>query len=98
MLGREGGDVTEIQICLNSFNSRALLLQLVCYRMDEATSLSVSPAGSNRTEQQLQMSSKAFEDKMMEEAGQQEAPPTPERHYSLTQAVREERREMRFNR
>lgn len=66
--------------------------------MDEASSPSVSPAGGNRTEQRLQVSSKAFEDKMMEEVGHQEAPPTPEKHYSLTQAVREERREMRFNR
>ncbi|XP_056906148.1 ventricular zone-expressed PH domain-containing protein isoform X4 [Takifugu flavidus] len=67
-------------------------------RIHEASSPSVSPAGGNRTEQQLQVSNKAFEDKMMEEAGQQGAPPTPERHYGLTQAVREERREIRFNR
>lgn len=70
----------------------------MCYRIEEASSPSVSPAGSNRIEHQLQVSSKAFEDKMMEVAGQQEAPATPERHYSLTQAVRDDRRGMRFNR
>lgn len=57
----------------------------VSYRMDEAS----SPAG---------VDSEAPEDKTMEEAGQQEALPSPQRRYSLSPALREQRREMRFNR
>lgn len=56
------------------------------------------------------MKIEAFEEKMVEEAGEEEeeeevlaaegegASPAPQRRYSLSQAVREERREMRFNR
>lgn len=47
------------------------------------------------------MKIQAFAEKMGEEGGEEEAgadSPAPQRRYSLSQAVREERREMRFNR
>lgn len=52
------------------------------------------------------MKVEAFEEKMVEEVAREveekeevgEASPAPQRRYSLSQAVREERREMRFNR
>lgn len=47
------------------------------------------------------MKIQAFEEKMGEEGGEEEVEedsPAPQRRYSLSQAVREERREMRFNR
>uniref|UniRef100_A0A4W6E8F8 Ventricular zone expressed PH domain-containing 1 n=1 Tax=Lates calcarifer TaxID=8187 RepID=A0A4W6E8F8_LATCA len=53
------------------------------------------------SEQQLQVKIQAFEEKMGEEEGEEEAgedSPAPLRRYSLSQAVRDERREMRFNR
>lgn len=53
------------------------------------------------SEQRLQVKIQAFEEKMGE-AGEEdeveEDSPAPQRRYSLSQAVREERREMRFNR
>ncbi|KAL0973494.1 hypothetical protein UPYG_G00204730 [Umbra pygmaea] len=53
------------------------------------------------SEQRLQVKIQAFEEKMGEEGGEAEAErgsPTPQRRYSMGQAAREERREMRFNR
>ncbi|XP_067363175.1 ventricular zone-expressed PH domain-containing protein isoform X2 [Channa argus] len=52
-------------------------------------------------EQQLLVKIQAFEKKMEEEGGVDEVDggsPVPQRRYSLSQAVREERQEMRFNR
>lgn len=52
-------------------------------------------------EPRLQVKIQAFEEKMGEEEGGNEVDedsPAPQRRYSLSQAVREERREMRFNR
>lgn len=58
--------------------------------------------GGGGSEQRLQVKIQAFEEKMGEEGGEEEAEeedsPAPQRRYSLSQAVREERREMRFNR
>ncbi|XP_073347714.1 ventricular zone-expressed PH domain-containing protein [Pagrus major] len=57
--------------------------------------------GDERSEQRLQVKIQAFEEKMGEEGGEvevEEDSPAPQRRYSLSQAVREERREMRFNR
>lgn len=69
------------------------------YRVDEACPPSPSVRGS---EQRLQVKIQAFEEKMGEEGGVEEVgeedSPAPQRRYSLSQAVREERREMRFNR
>ncbi|XP_038549075.1 ventricular zone-expressed PH domain-containing protein isoform X1 [Micropterus salmoides] len=57
--------------------------------------------GGDGSEQRLQVKIQAFEEKMGEEGGEEEVEedsPAPQRRYSLSQAVREERREMRFNR
>ncbi|XP_067450516.1 ventricular zone-expressed PH domain-containing protein [Thunnus thynnus] len=57
--------------------------------------------GGGGSEQRLQVKIQAFEEKMVEEGGVVEAEEdslAPQRRYSLSQAVREERREMRFNR
>ncbi|KAF7668942.1 hypothetical protein LDENG_00267550 [Lucifuga dentata] len=56
--------------------------------------------GGGRSEQRLQVKVQAFEEKTGEEGGEaeEEESPAPQRRYSLSQAVREERREMRFNR
>ncbi|XP_029923670.1 ventricular zone-expressed PH domain-containing protein isoform X3 [Myripristis murdjan] len=71
---------------------------------------SVPGAGGRGSEQHLQVKIQAFEEKMGEEGGQEEEEeeeeeeevdedsPAPQRRYSLGQAAREERREMRFNR
>ncbi|XP_047450310.1 ventricular zone-expressed PH domain-containing protein [Mugil cephalus] len=57
--------------------------------------------GGGASEQRLQVKIQTFEEKMGE-AGEEEEleeeSPAPQRRYSLSQAVREERREMRFNR
>lgn len=57
--------------------------------------------GAEGSEQQLQVKVQAFEEKMGGDGGEvevEENSPAPQRRYSLSQAVREERREMRFNR
>ncbi|KAI3354405.1 hypothetical protein L3Q82_018930 [Scortum barcoo] len=57
--------------------------------------------GGGGSEQRLQVKIQAFAEKMGEDRGEKEAgedSPAPQRRYSLSQAVREERREMRFNR
>lgn len=76
------------------------------YRVDEA-GLSL-PAGSRgggggATQQLLQVKIQGFDEKMGDVGAEEEEEvgdetPTPQRRYSLTQAIREERREMRFNR
>ena len=82
----------------------------VFYRVAEACSPSPCAShpgggggvgGDERSEQRLQVKIQAFEEKMGEEVGEvevEEESPAPQRRYSLSQAVREERREMRFNR
>ncbi|KAK2847040.1 hypothetical protein Q5P01_010039 [Channa striata] len=57
--------------------------------------------GGEGSEQQLLVKIQAFEEKMGEEGGVDDVDvdsPAPQRRYSLSQAVREERHEMRFNR
>ncbi|XP_028275977.1 ventricular zone-expressed PH domain-containing protein [Parambassis ranga] len=72
--------------------------------MSPHVSLSGSGGGGGTSEQRLQVKIQAFEEKMgetreEEEVGEEgENSPAPQRRYSLSQAVREERREMRFNR
>ncbi|XP_070762468.1 ventricular zone-expressed PH domain-containing protein isoform X1 [Enoplosus armatus] len=59
------------------------------------------PGGAGASEQRLQVKIQAFEEKMGGGGGEEELEedsPAPQRRYSLSQAVREERREMRFNR
>lgn len=68
--------------------------------MDEAFQ---SDGGGGAPEQQLQVKIQAFEEKLGdtvedEEEAAGEDSPAPQRRYSLSQTVREERREMRFNR
>lgn len=87
-----------------------LFALFVCafYRVDEAcppsprASLPGGGGGVRGSEQRLQVKIQAFEQKMGEERGEEdevgEDSPAPQRRYSLSQAVREERREMRFNR
>lgn len=79
----------------------------VCYRVDEdctpspCASLQRGGGGGGTSEQRLQVKIQAFEQKMVEVSGEEEAEEdslTPQRRYSLSQAVRDERREMRFNR
>ncbi|KAM9733807.1 ventricular zone-expressed PH domain-containing protein isoform 1-T3 [Menidia menidia] len=54
--------------------------------------------GGGVSETHLQVKIQSFEEKMGEEQVVLEGSPPPQRRYSLSQAVREERREMRFNR
>lgn len=67
--------------------------------MDEAFQ---SDGGGGAPEQQLQVKIQAFEEKLGDTVEDEEAAgedsPAPQRRYSLSQTVREERREMRFNR
>lgn len=76
-----------------------------CARVDEAcpcphASLQTGRAGG-ASEQQLQVKIQSIEEKMGEVGEEEQAAedsPSPQRRYSLSQAVRDERREMRFNR
>ena len=82
----------------------------VRYRVDEACPPSPCASvpgggggggGGRGAEQQLQVKIQAFEEKMGEARAEEEVEedsPASLRRYSLSQAVREERREMRFNR
>ncbi|KAA8593923.1 hypothetical protein FQN60_004757, partial [Etheostoma spectabile] len=57
--------------------------------------------GGSGSEDPLQVKIQAFDEKMVEEGEEEEVEedsPAPQRRYSLSQAIREERREMRFNR
>ncbi|XP_041796374.1 ventricular zone-expressed PH domain-containing protein isoform X3 [Chelmon rostratus] len=108
LLGGCGKDIYRMS---NSFTAIARLLGR---RLEESTTIErgekacpPSPraplpgGGGGGSEQRLQVKIQAFEDKMGEEGGEEEAEedsPAPQRRYSLSQAVREERREMRFNR
>ncbi|XP_006800016.1 ventricular zone-expressed PH domain-containing protein [Neolamprologus brichardi] len=76
---------------------------LVYLVVDEAFQ-SDGGGGGGAPEQQLQVKIQAFEEKLgdtvedEEEEAAGEDSPAPQRRYSLSQTVREERREMRFNR
>uniref|UniRef100_A0A3Q4GI66 Ventricular zone expressed PH domain-containing 1 n=1 Tax=Neolamprologus brichardi TaxID=32507 RepID=A0A3Q4GI66_NEOBR len=78
-------------------------LALCAFRVDEAFQ-SDGGGGGGAPEQQLQVKIQAFEEKLgdtvedEEEEAAGEDSPAPQRRYSLSQTVREERREMRFNR
>ncbi|KAL7400745.1 hypothetical protein ABVT39_017164 [Epinephelus coioides] len=108
LLGGCGKDIYRMS---NSFTAIARLLgrrleestAMHC-RVDEACPPSPCaslPGGGRASEQRLQVKIQAFEEKMGEEGVEEEVEedsPAPQRRYSLSQAVREERREMRFNR
>ncbi|KAM6987330.1 ventricular zone-expressed PH domain-containing protein [Tautogolabrus adspersus] len=70
--------------------------------LSPCASLPVGGGGGGRSEQHLQVKIQAFEEKMVEQDRVEEEVEgdslPPQRRYSLSQAVREERREMRFNR
>ncbi|XP_071386778.1 ventricular zone-expressed PH domain-containing protein [Centroberyx affinis] len=93
-----GGCGKDIYRMSNSFTAIARLLGR---RLEESTAIHCSSgAGGGGSEQRLQVKIQAFEEKM-EEEGEEEAEedsPAPQRRYSLGQAARDERREMRFNR
>ncbi|XP_028320563.1 ventricular zone-expressed PH domain-containing protein isoform X1 [Gouania willdenowi] len=103
LLGGTGKDIYRMS---NSFSAIARVLERwldeksAC-RVDKA-SPRTSPPGGGTSEQQLQVKIQAFEEKMSRTDKQQkevvEESPAPQRRYSLSQAVREERQEMRFNR
>ncbi|XP_054868164.1 ventricular zone-expressed PH domain-containing protein isoform X1 [Amphiprion ocellaris] len=106
LLGGCGKDIYRMS---NSFTAIARLLgrrleektSTHC-RVDEACpSPRAALPGGGESEQQLQVKIQAFEEKMGEAGEEEEVEedsPAPQRRYSLSQAVREERREMRFNR
>ncbi|XP_072248824.1 ventricular zone-expressed PH domain-containing protein [Leuresthes tenuis] len=107
LLGGCGKDIYRMS---NSFTAIARLLgrrledkTATHCRVDEAcpspcASLPTGRGGGGGSEQQLQVKIQSFEEKMGEEEVVVEDSPAPQRRYSLNQAVREERREMRFNR
>ncbi|XP_034080458.1 ventricular zone-expressed PH domain-containing protein [Gymnodraco acuticeps] len=104
LLGGCGKDIYRMS---NSFTAIARLLgrrleesTATHCRLDEMSPFASLAGGGRGSEQRLQLKIQAFEDKMGEEVGEEEAEdsPAPQRRYSLSQAVREERREMRFNR
>ncbi|XP_013868279.1 ventricular zone-expressed PH domain-containing protein isoform X2 [Austrofundulus limnaeus] len=107
LLGGSGKDIYRMS------NSFAAIARLLARRLEENTaahsrvdeagpSLSAGSrgGGGGATEQLLQVKIQGFDEKMgaeeEEEVGDES--PAPQRRYSLTQAIREERREMRFNR
>uniref|UniRef100_I3JDM9 Ventricular zone expressed PH domain-containing 1 n=1 Tax=Oreochromis niloticus TaxID=8128 RepID=I3JDM9_ORENI len=104
LLGGCGKDIYRMS---NSFTAIARLLGR---RLEKSTAHLNTPyrayAGqeSSAPEQQLQVKIQAFEEKLgdtvedEEEEAAGEDSPAPQRRYSLSQTVREERREMRFNR
>uniref|UniRef100_A0A3P8NLB3 PH domain-containing protein n=1 Tax=Astatotilapia calliptera TaxID=8154 RepID=A0A3P8NLB3_ASTCA len=97
LLGGCGKDIYRMS---NSFTAIARLLG----RRLEEKSTSHCRLGNTSPEQQLQVKIQAFEEKLgdtvedEEEEAAGEDSPAPQRRYSLSQTVREERREMRFNR
>ncbi|XP_056139055.1 ventricular zone-expressed PH domain-containing protein isoform X1 [Lampris incognitus] len=107
-----GGCSKDIYRMSNSFTAIARLLgrrleesTAICCRVEEEClpSPCVSPAvrEEGESEQRLQVKIQAFEEKIGEEGGDGKLEgdsPAPQRRYSLDQAAREERREMRFNR
>ncbi|KAM9852772.1 ventricular zone-expressed PH domain-containing protein isoform 3-T3 [Aulostomus maculatus] len=107
LLGGCGKDIYRLS---NSFTAIARLLGrrleesgAACCRLEEHMECTPSPCTSLRgvgggSEQQLQVKIQAFEENVGVEGGEEGDSPAPQRRYSLSQAVREERREMRFNR
>ncbi|XP_049919951.1 ventricular zone-expressed PH domain-containing protein isoform X1 [Epinephelus moara] len=108
LLGGCGKDIYRMS---NSFTAIARLLgrrleesMAMHCRVDEVCPPSPCaslPGGGRASEQRLQVKIQAFEEKMGEEGVEEEVEedsPAPQRRYSLSQAVRDERREMRFNR
>ncbi|XP_063349383.1 ventricular zone-expressed PH domain-containing protein isoform X2 [Pelmatolapia mariae] len=106
LLGGCGKDIYRMS---NSFTAIARLLgrrleekSTAHCRVDEA--FQSDGGGGGAPEQQLQVKIQAFEEKVgdtvedEEEEAAGEDSPAPQRRYSLSQTVREERREMRFNR
>ncbi|XP_053176403.1 ventricular zone-expressed PH domain-containing protein isoform X3 [Scomber japonicus] len=96
LLGGCGKDIYRMS---NSFTAIARLLGR---RLEESAATRCSHGrGGGGSEQRLQVKIQAFEEKMGGDGGEvevEENSPAPQRRYSLSQAVREERREMRFNR
>uniref|UniRef100_A0AAX7SJF1 PH domain-containing protein n=1 Tax=Astatotilapia calliptera TaxID=8154 RepID=A0AAX7SJF1_ASTCA len=101
LLGGCGKDIYRMS---NSFTAIARLLGR---RLEEKSTVDEafqSDGGGGAPEQQLQVKIQAFEEKLgdtvedEEEEAAGEDSPAPQRRYSLSQTVREERREMRFNR
>uniref|UniRef100_A0A8C4DGG4 Ventricular zone expressed PH domain containing 1 n=1 Tax=Dicentrarchus labrax TaxID=13489 RepID=A0A8C4DGG4_DICLA len=93
LLGGCGKDIYRMS---NSFTAIARLLGR---RLEESATM--HSGGGVGSEQRLQVKIQAFEEKMGEEGEEEEVEeesPALQRRYSLSQAVREERREMRFNR
>ncbi|KAF1393871.1 hypothetical protein PFLUV_G00020540 [Perca fluviatilis] len=109
-----GGCGKDIYRMSNSFTAIARLLgrrleesTAIHCRVDEACPQSPCAylpgggGGGSGSEERLQVKIQAFDEKMAEEGEEEEVEedsPAPQRRYSLSQAVREERREMRFNR
>ncbi|XP_031429576.1 ventricular zone-expressed PH domain-containing protein [Clupea harengus] len=109
LLGGGGKDIYRMS---NSFTAIARLLGRrleaagPCRSEEEAEDL-CKPAEADSSgsvgdeDQRLQVKIQAFEEKMVEEVEEapgEESSPAPQRRYSLGQAARDERREMRFNR
>ncbi|XP_041668887.1 ventricular zone-expressed PH domain-containing protein [Cheilinus undulatus] len=100
-----GGCGKDLYRMSNSFTAIARLLGR---RLEESAETHCRPdevppcAGGGRSEQHMQVKIQAFDGKLGEgDGGAEEVvgdSPPPQRRYSLSQAVREERREMRFNR
>ncbi|XP_037533337.1 ventricular zone-expressed PH domain-containing protein isoform X2 [Nematolebias whitei] len=107
VLGGSGKDIYRMS---NSFTAIARLLgrrleerAAAPCRVDEAgPSLLAGRGGGGASEQLLQVKIQSFDEKMGDVVAEEEEvgkdSPAPQRCYSLSQAVREERREMRFNR
>uniref|UniRef100_A0A8C5I0W6 PH domain-containing protein n=1 Tax=Gouania willdenowi TaxID=441366 RepID=A0A8C5I0W6_GOUWI len=98
LLGGTGKDIYRMS---NSFSAIARVLERW---LDEKSALDIVQDLSKSSFQtcHLQVKIQAFEEKMSRTDKQQkevvEESPAPQRRYSLSQAVREERQEMRFNR
>uniref|UniRef100_A0A8C9ZZH1 Ventricular zone expressed PH domain-containing 1 n=1 Tax=Sander lucioperca TaxID=283035 RepID=A0A8C9ZZH1_SANLU len=100
LLGGCGKDIYRMS---NSFTAIARLLGR---RLEESAaihcrSLAHPHTACSGSEERLQVKIQAFDEKMAEEGEEEEVEedsPAPQRRYSLSQAVREARREMRFNR
>ncbi|XP_034723013.1 ventricular zone-expressed PH domain-containing protein isoform X1 [Etheostoma cragini] len=111
LLGGCGKDIYRMS---NSFTAIARLLgrrleenTVIQCRVDQSCPqspcayLPEGGGGGSGSEEQLQVKIQAFNEKMAEEGEEEEVEvdsPAPQRRYSLSQAVREERQEMRFNR
>uniref|UniRef100_A0A3Q3BE11 Ventricular zone expressed PH domain-containing 1 n=1 Tax=Kryptolebias marmoratus TaxID=37003 RepID=A0A3Q3BE11_KRYMA len=102
-----GGSSKDIYRMSNSFTAMARLLgrrleDKTASHLDEAgPSPSAGRGGGGASEQLLQVKIQTFDEKMGDVGAEEEVgedSPAPQRRYSLSQAIREDRREMRFNR